>query len=27
VTYREFEGGHAYPPEIVTEALAWFTSA
>ena len=24
VTYREFEGGHTYPPEIVQEALAWF---
>ena len=24
VRYREFEGGHAYPPEIVQEALAWF---
>jgi predicted esterase len=26
VLYREFEGGHAYPPEIVQEAVAWFTS-
>lgn len=24
VDYREFDGGHAYPPEIVQEALAWF---
>jgi len=27
VQYREFDGGHAYPPEIVQEALAWFTRA
>jgi len=27
VTYREFEGGHTYPPEIVQEALAWFVGA
>ena len=25
VLYREFDGGHSYPPEIVQEALAWFT--
>jgi predicted esterase len=25
VTYREFDGPHAVPPEIVHEALAWFT--
>ena len=24
VRYREFEGGHTIPPEIVQEALAWF---
>jgi predicted esterase len=25
VEYREFDGGHAYLPEIVQEALSWFT--
>ena len=24
VQYREFEGGHAIPPEVVDEALAWW---
>jgi predicted esterase len=24
VEYREFDGGHTVPPEIVQEALAWF---
>ncbi len=24
VRYREFDGGHTVPPEIVREALAWF---
>jgi predicted esterase len=24
VRYREFEGGHTVPPDIVQEALAWF---
>lgn len=27
VQYREFEGGHAYPPEIVQEALVRFSGA
>ncbi|MFN8636730.1 MAG: phospholipase [Chloroflexota bacterium] len=27
VTYREFDGPHVVPPEIVQEALAWFTGA
>jgi phospholipase/carboxylesterase len=27
VRYVEFDGGHAYPPEVVQEALAWFTQA
>ncbi len=27
VVYREFDGGHAYPPEVVQEALGWFTEA
>ena len=26
VRYVEFDGGHSYPPEIVQEALAWFTA-
>ena len=26
VTYHEFDGGHAMPPEIVDEALTWFRS-
>ena len=25
VLYREFDGGHAIPPEIATEAVGWFT--
>jgi predicted esterase len=25
VLYREFDGGHALPSEIATEAVAWFT--
>jgi phospholipase/carboxylesterase len=24
VLYREFDGGHAIPPEIATEAVGWF---
>jgi phospholipase/carboxylesterase len=27
VQYREFDGGHTVPPEIVQEALAWFAEA
>jgi phospholipase/carboxylesterase len=27
VQYREFDGGHTIPPEIVQEAVAWFTEA
>jgi predicted esterase len=23
VTYREFDGGHVAPPELVAEALTW----
>jgi phospholipase/carboxylesterase len=26
VTYREFDGGHAVPPEIVQYAAGWFTT-
>jgi phospholipase/carboxylesterase len=25
VAYHEFDGGHAYPPEIVRQARRWFT--
>ena len=25
VRYREFDGGHTIPPEIVLEAVSWFT--
>jgi phospholipase/carboxylesterase len=24
VRYREFDGGHTVPPEMVQEALGWF---
>ena len=27
VAYHEFDGGHAYPPEIVLEARRWFSDA
>lgn len=27
LTYREFEGGHAIPPEVALEAVAWFIGA
>ncbi|MDQ4074774.1 MAG: phospholipase [Chloroflexota bacterium] len=27
VLYREFDGGHAVPPEIAGEAVAWFADA
>jgi predicted esterase len=27
VTYREFDGGHSTPPEIVREAFEWFIQA
>ena len=26
VEYREFEGGHTVPPEILLDAIGWFTS-
>lgn len=26
VIYREFDGGHAIPPDIARDALAWFTA-
>jgi predicted esterase len=24
VRYREFEGGHTTPPEVMAEAMEWF---
>ena len=26
VTYREFDGGHAVPPEVAREAADWFNT-